>query len=338
MVTHTAVFSDASDVAFGGFCVSIDGSPVSGMLTRDEMSSTFRELKAMYYVLLSYADQLRNKRVKIFTDNQGTARIVPVGSPNPHLQAIALDIFQICTTYGIIINSQWIPWYLNERADILSRFVDKDDWSISPAVFRVIDAKWGPHTIDRFPSHYNAQTPRYNSKFASPGCSGVDALAQDWSRDNNWICPPVGLIIHSVRLLMSVSGVGTLIVPEWPSSYFWPFLHTGSTQFKPFVTDCFKLPLIHDLIIEGPGQRQIYQSNSPIFSGCPSSKFSCPSSSFRFSVRYYPASGTCSHKAGSKGGGGGGGAGEVVANTFLAMEGFIIRAIVNVIWATVNAS
>ena len=54
------------------------------------------------------------------------------------------------------------------------------------------------------------------------------------------------------------------------------------------------------------------------------SKFSRPSSSFRFSVRYYPASSTCSHKAGSKGGGGG----EVVANTFLAMEGFIIRAIV----------
>ena len=107
LITHTAVFSDVSDVAFGGFCVSIDGSPVSGMLTRNEMrmSSTFRELKAVYYVLLSYADQLGNKRVKIFTDNQGAARIVSVGSPKPHLQAIALDIFQICTTYRIIINS-----------------------------------------------------------------------------------------------------------------------------------------------------------------------------------------------------------------------------------------
>ena len=35
LITHTAFFLDASDVAFGGFCVSIDGSPVSGMLTRD---------------------------------------------------------------------------------------------------------------------------------------------------------------------------------------------------------------------------------------------------------------------------------------------------------------
>ena len=127
MVTHTAVFSDASDVAFGGFCVSIDGSPVSGMLTRDQMrmSSTFRELKAMYYVLLSYTDQLRNKRVKIFTDNQGAARIVSVGSPKPHLQAIALDIFQICTTYEIIINSQWIPRCLNE-SDCYYQLVTQD--------------------------------------------------------------------------------------------------------------------------------------------------------------------------------------------------------------------
>ena len=70
------------------------------MLTRDQMrmSSRFRELKAMYYVLLSYEDQLRNKRIKIFTDDQGAAHIVSVGSPKPHLQAIALDNFHICTT------------------------------------------------------------------------------------------------------------------------------------------------------------------------------------------------------------------------------------------------
>ena len=58
--------------------------------------------------------QLRNTRVKILTDNQGAARIVSVGSLKPHLQAIALDIFQICTNYGIIINSKWIPRCLNE--------------------------------------------------------------------------------------------------------------------------------------------------------------------------------------------------------------------------------
>ena len=73
--------------------------------------------------------------------------------------------------------------------------------SVNPSVFRVIDAKWGPHTIDRFASHYNAQVPRFNYKFSSPGCSGVDALALDWRDENNRVCPPVSAIVPSVRAL-----------------------------------------------------------------------------------------------------------------------------------------
>ena len=58
---------------------------------------------------------------------------------------------------------------------------------MNPSVFRLVDAKWGPHTIDRFPAYDNAQLPRFNSKFASPGSSGVDALVQDGSGKNNYI-------------------------------------------------------------------------------------------------------------------------------------------------------
>ena len=119
-------------------------------------------------MLLSYVAQLKHKRVKIFTDNQGAARIVAIGSSKTDLQALAMDIFNLCLVNDIVLEAQWIPRSLNERADLLSRFVHKDDWSINPAVFRVVDAKWGPHTIDRFASHYNAQVPKFNSKFVSP--------------------------------------------------------------------------------------------------------------------------------------------------------------------------
>ena len=203
LATHTVVFSDASDVAFGGFSPSLDGSIVSGMWEPVDIgkSSTFRELKAIYFLLLSDVAQLKHKRVKIFTDNQGAARIVAIGSSKINLQALAMDIFNLFLVDSIILEAQWIPRSLTERADLLSRFVDKDDWSVNPSVFRVIDAKWGPHTIDRFASHYNAQVPRFNSKFSSPGCSGVDALAQDWRDENNWVCPPVSAIVPSVRAL-----------------------------------------------------------------------------------------------------------------------------------------
>ena len=98
--------------------------------------------------------------------------------------------------------------------------------------------------------YYNAQLPRFNSKFASPRSSGVNPLVQDRSGEGNWIFPPVSL--DSFRHLMSRANRGTLIIPEWPSSYFWPFLHQGC-QFKPFVVEVFALPAISNLLLEGPG-------------------------------------------------------------------------------------
>ena len=77
------------------------------------------------------------------------------------------------------LDVQWVPRDCNEQVDLLSRFVDKDDWAVNARIFRIIDAKWGPHTIDRFASYYSFQLPRINSKHASPRSSGADSFAQD---------------------------------------------------------------------------------------------------------------------------------------------------------------
>ena len=51
--SSTVVFADASDVAFGGFSASLDGVMASGTFTSEDLgqSSTYRELKAIYYDL-----------------------------------------------------------------------------------------------------------------------------------------------------------------------------------------------------------------------------------------------------------------------------------------------
>ena len=82
-----SVFTDASDYAFGGYSIAQDLAPVSGMFSAFEQnqSSTFRELKAIFYVLTAYRNNLMHKSVKVFTDSQCAERIVAVGSPKPHL-------------------------------------------------------------------------------------------------------------------------------------------------------------------------------------------------------------------------------------------------------------
>ena len=73
------------------------------------MSSTYCDLKAVFYVLKSYANSLRHQRLKVFVDNMGASRVLMVGSSKPYLQQIAVDIFSICLSFDISLDLQWLP-------------------------------------------------------------------------------------------------------------------------------------------------------------------------------------------------------------------------------------
>ena len=103
-------------------------------------------------MFLSCVNQLQGRSVKIFTDNQAAACIASIGSACLDLEQIASQIFQTCIRNTIELDVQWVPRDCNEQAVLLSRFVDKHDSAVNARIFRIIDAKWGPHTIDRFAS------------------------------------------------------------------------------------------------------------------------------------------------------------------------------------------
>ena len=56
-----------------------------------------------------------------------------------------------------------MPRSSNEQADYLRRIVDIDDWFVSARIFRFLDLKWGPHSIDGFADEHNHFLPRFNS-------------------------------------------------------------------------------------------------------------------------------------------------------------------------------
>ena len=181
------IFTDASNRAYGGFISNLNTTEAYGMWSEQEQgqSSTFRELKAIHNVTESYAPLLAYGKVKLFSDSQGACTIVDEGSPKLILHQLAIDIFVLALHNDITLFRQWIPRSENERADIISKFLDKDDWKINPMIFDQLNRLCGSHTVDRFSSHYNNQIQRFNSRFASPGCEAVDALAQNWSVENN---------------------------------------------------------------------------------------------------------------------------------------------------------
>ena len=79
------------------------------------------------YVLQSFSAALSHRKVDWLLDNQNTCRIVSVATSKRELQAIAIEIFEVCTSFNIAIEIEWLPRSQNDKADYLSRIVDLDD-------------------------------------------------------------------------------------------------------------------------------------------------------------------------------------------------------------------
>ena len=257
------VYSDASISACGSF-ITLDGKVFLQNWSDFErsQSSTFRELLAVLLSLQAFIDSLRAQTVVWYTDNQNVARIVSIGSKVPALQRMALDIHRLCLLASVSIDMQWIPRDLNIIADDISKFVDLDDYSINDGVFYSLDDLWGPHTCDRLACHYNAKLPKFNTRFYQPGTSGVNAFAQDWSNDNNWLCPPVCLTCKVLSHLKVCNAAGTLVVPLWRSAHFWPRLCFDGLHWSGFVHDWVILPDLPNLFVRGKAKNSIFGRGS----------------------------------------------------------------------------
>ena len=247
-------YSDTSSSGYGGYVVEIGNSISHGHWSPAErdMSSTWRELRAVFAVLLAFSKKLQGHTIKWFTDNQNViVRIVQVGSKKEHLQEGAMCIFQACLKHGVRLEMEWIPRGQNETADYISRIVDVDDWQISPAIFQRFDSLWAPHTVDRFAADSNTQLSRFNSRFWSPGSEAVDAFTVNWGSDVNWWVPPFHLIARTIRHAQACEAVGTLAFPAWKSAYYWPIICPDGRHLADFVHEWCYVPFTPDLLLVG---------------------------------------------------------------------------------------
>lgn len=255
------VYSDASGIGFGGYAVSISDTEVMGSWNSVESlkSSTWRELEAVYRVLLSLLVTLQGETIKWYTDNQNIVYIIKQGSRKGDLQLIAIKIANVCKLNNIVLLPQWVPREENVKADQISKSVDCDDWGIDPEVYSVLDNLWGPHTVDRFASDYNTKCLVFNSKHWCPNTSGINAFDQDWKSEINWIVPPPSLVSKCIQKMKQEKSIGTLIVPYWRSAPFWPILNVGiegSQTFASFVGD--SRVLSSSVVIRGRGKNGLF--------------------------------------------------------------------------------
>jgi len=71
-----------------------------------------------------------------------------------------------------------------------------------------------------------------------PNTSRVDCFSVSWKGENNYLVPPVSLVVETLHHLKASEGVGVLIIPRWTSSPFWPIISCNDTLlFNSFVKD-----------------------------------------------------------------------------------------------------
>ena len=206
-LTNPTIYSDASSHACGALLAGTD-HVAHRMLTETEQaqSSTFRELLAVQFGLVSFKSIIQGCHVKWFTDNKSAMKIAQVGSMTPACHQLAIEIFSICFTAGIQLDIQWIPRAENTRADYISKFLDYDDWEITLDTFAILEHRFGPHTLDCFANYKNAKVKKFFSRFWNPGATGIDAFYQDWSHENCLVVPPYLLSLEWLYLFSTTGS------------------------------------------------------------------------------------------------------------------------------------
>jgi len=126
----------------------------------------------------------------------------------------------------VVLRTVWIPRAINFVADIISKIVDYEDYSVTDEFFHLAQQLSGyiPN-MDRFANNWNAKCLTFNSLSYCVGSSGVDAFAYNWGPPTkNWLFPPPRLVGRTLLHLQKCKGEGLLLVPFWKSAAFYPLL------------------------------------------------------------------------------------------------------------------
>ena len=77
--------------------------------------------------------------------------------------------------------------------------------------------------------------PSFSLDFGTQVVAGWIFFVQSLDGENCLVVPPVSLIARAIHYLHVSRTIATIVVPFWPSSFFWPII---SGNFSRFVVDC----------------------------------------------------------------------------------------------------
>ena len=244
----TVFASDASDIAIGGGVFNPEGdgsysrvSTSHHMLEQPDGSSSLRELEGSIKTALTDSPPVGTRMLGVM-DSLTVSRILRKGSGVEELHNLSRWFFLWCLRRATPYHPVWQSRnsQIISTCDSDSRIVDQCNYSAHPGLFWEANAVavrlWGQgFSYDRFAAVNQVQPVDcawklpFSARFRQACASGVDAFADDWTRDVNWVNAPFGLLGRVLNLLRSQRAVAAVVVPG-VSKKWWSRLYTWQSE------------------------------------------------------------------------------------------------------------
>ena len=243
-VDELLMVTDASEDGGFGFVYSDQFEVVLRKAFDEEekrKSSTFRELKALSFIYSDEATMQRfiGKKILHLTDNSAVVDILANGSRKPELLEMAVDIYNKCRRFKVMLDVEWRPrtHYLLQLADEGSKSFDSSSVSLDFNSFGII-LEYFPEVeikVDAMAEFWNKKSIYYFSKSSDPFSSGVNFFAQRLDPTiNYYIFPPPGRILAAILHLSKFGAQGLLVIPYWPAGSFMVNILPDGAHFAPW--------------------------------------------------------------------------------------------------------
>ena len=227
------IFTDASNEGWGA---DLDDHNARGTwsLPESKLHINHLELKAVFLALKEFRTLICNKTVLIATDNTTVVSYINKegGMKSGSLCALLWRILSWCTRQQVTLRARHIPGRLNVIADKLSRLGQtiQTEWSLHPAVFQAVCARWHQPQVDLFATRFNNKLPQFVSPVPDPQAWAVDALSLSWEDLDPYAFPPAAILGKVVEKLQDYPcNRIILIAPGWPNMpWFWDLVAMSS--------------------------------------------------------------------------------------------------------------
>ena len=229
------IFTDASNEGWGAH---LDDHTARGTwsLPESKFHINHLELKAVFLALKEFRTLVCNKTVLIATDNTTVVAYINKegGMKSGSLCALLWRILSWCTRQQVTLRARHIPGRLNVIADKLSRLGQtiQTEWSLHPAVFQAVCARWHQPQVDLFATRFNNKLPQFVSLVPDPQAwaDDVDALSLSWEDLDPYAFPPAAILGKVAEKLQDYPcNRIILIAPGWPNMpWFWDLVAMSS--------------------------------------------------------------------------------------------------------------